>query len=514
MKKFFLFFLLISSINAQDKAILWLPNSANQFNEFISRIDNKNIKITIALPSLNDINKEKTRKNINEKKIDIINIPDGYPFISILYYPKNSAISYLNKIENNPYFFALRINYSAQKFKKDFGNLSGLVLPYGDIKKDYIQVAKSFGYSWMPSSLINNTTDFFLINVDSFTIVPFKLIKSSDEINNYPFYIIDDTLNISSKSIDMIIDIFSSGKNKYNFVEDLIKISSTIYITYNDFNFNFEPWHNYQEYLLIDEQFSLMQTLSKVRNDIMSFLNYSAKKTNDLMIRCSNIEGYIGSLPFIENKSQTEEEIKQNLEEIYQIMGKTPPDFIYNVFSKNLFENEKFAINISTDSLIYYSLKESTDTSEISISTFSISSIEENLFFTINLNKPLLSNYCINIYIDINRRPGYGSIKLLENKNEKIIHNNAWEYALNIKNKNIYIYQASYYKIIKIAEFQIDTSKKEIMFKIPKSLLRGNFINWIFIPLIYKKSENNKEVLIDGIFSKIDYGYIYPLEVK
>lgn len=525
MMKILIFFLtLYFNLNAQEKAILWIPSSNQAVNDFFSRTQDKNFKLAIAIPDKNGIDEEKLKTYITQKKIEILNIPEGFPFISLLYYPKNSGISYLNKINNSPYFFALRINQAAKKFKSDFKELSGIVFPYGDISKEYIQLAKAYGYLWAPvglpfnkieatqiqDKLTENSTNYQIINVEGFKLVPFKVLKSSSEISDFNFYLIDDTLPISSSTIDMLVDIFSAKDKKFTLPSEIINVSTYSSFSISDFNLSFIPWKAYNEYLLKDEQYGLASILSLVRSDIISYLNSNPKKTDEIFSRYISAEKYFGIYPYIENLEEAEEELRRNLEEIYQLMGKATPSFIYRSFKDINESEEKYHISITTESIVYYSVENSSISLQEIISSFSVTAKEDFLEFDINFSN-FKESYFVEIYIDINGIIGLGSIKLLGKKAEKIIPNNAWEYALTTEDEKVILYQSAYNKIIKRGEYPIKKSKDNINFKIPISNLKGNFLNWDYTVLIYDKKDSEPLNNRGGIFSKIDSGYIYPV---
>ncbi|PIS47042.1 MAG: hypothetical protein COT17_05505 [Elusimicrobia bacterium CG08_land_8_20_14_0_20_51_18] len=518
MKKIF-FFLLFPALGlwAGEKAVLWLPSSNASVDAFLDKMGDDPFKITIALSSKDGLDLKRLKKREERGDLEIANTPEGAPFVSLLYYPRSVSVNYVGKIENNPYFFALRISDSKAKFAKDFGTSSpGLVLPYGEVTKDWLQLAKAFGYKWLASSLPENSTGFALVSVDSVTVAPFQVCGSSWEItaSSPVFCVVDDTLDLSSGSVDMLAELFREGGAPFSTVGEVIAVSASTETARENFTLVFNPWRKYSEYLLKDEQYGLLGILAKVRNDIMAFLNSNSKKVKDIMERYYGAEKYAGLLPYSPDETAAEEEIRTALEEIYQLMGKAAPGFIYQSFSKLSFEDEVFKIEKTSESVTYSRVEISTGSGNTRISTFTVSGTSEYLDFSLELDSSLKNGQVFEIYIDVNGRIGSGSIKLSGNKKEKIIHNNAWEYALVSENRKMQMYQSGYYSDIRLKKYPLSYSGSRFYFRVPAADLKGNYLNWNYFPLVYGKNSDKSWTLVDGAYSRMDLGYLYPVKEK
>lgn len=87
----------------------------------------------------------------------------------------------------------------------------------------------------------------------------------------------------------------------------------------------------------------------------------------------------------------------------------------------------------------------------------------------------------LDTYIDLNRRAGSGSTKLLAGVKAHLISRDAWEYALTVAGSGARLYRfKAQAEPLLTAEVNpvIDLKNAEIKVKIPRQLLRGNPLRW------------------------------------
>ncbi|MFC1500863.1 hypothetical protein ACFL58_00210 [Elusimicrobiota bacterium] len=107
---------------------------------------------------------------------------------------------------------------------------------------------------------------------------------------------------------------------------------------------------------------------------------------------------------------------------------------------------------------------------------FSVALSSWSVNYRVHLLKKTTDYNChADIYIDMNNKRGAGLVRLLPGKDAFLDPKNAWEYAIRIKDDSAELYKASRFNPVLVKAFDISEGNKVL---IPKSILRGNPLNW------------------------------------
>ncbi len=483
-------FLLSTNILAKNATILWIPPAKLNLDE----IEISSIAVTADCSISSS-----TISNISSKNEIIFSMPER-DFVSVLYFPTSVKIDYINAMQDDPYFFALKLNRERKLCEEKNISQSAIVSLYGDLSDLQISLFKSLGYKWAPVGEHIQKND-CVYDYEGFKMPVFTLFSSTWQVINStcPFFVVDDSIS-NTISTEALTAIYSSPEINLITARQAIELSTPSALSKEELSFY--PWIRYSEYLNREEIYMYLSALSSVRKDIVVFLNSHPDKENEIMNAYSEAKSIIHKLQMAKDEEieGIEEETIEKLSYIYQSMSRPVPAFVYKPFLRQNKEIS-YSIHQNTNSLIF----SSTDIYK-SIREFSISRNEKGgLIFSIR--KSTISTIGdIAIYIDINSATGAGNTSILNGVKEKLYVKNAWDYAIELKDGKAFLYRYSFLSMSKIRHIKILSNNDTLTFQTTFGDLPQNFEKWKYILI---NSKDGK--IIDGIYKEINSGSLYPL---
>lgn len=483
-------FLLSANLFARDIAILWVPPAKYNLDKVY--ISSMTVASDCSILS-------STGSNISLKNEIVFSMPER-DFVSILYFPSSVRIDYINSIQDNPYFFALKLNRERKICQEKNISQSAIVSLYGDLSNLQISLFKSLGYAWAAVGENTQKSD-CVYDYEGFKMPAFTLFSSTWQVINStcPFFVVDDSMS-NTISTDTLSKIASLPDVNLITVQQAIILSTPTALSKDELSFY--PWMRYGEYLNREEIYPYLSALSSARNDIVTFLNSHPAKENELMNAYSEAENIIYELRLAKDEEidQIEEESVEKLSHIYQTMSKPVPAFVYKPFLR---QNKEVSYSIYTDT---NSLTFSSTDIYKSVKEFSISKNERGgLVFSIK-KSTIAEIGDIAIYIDINSATGAGNTSILNGVKEKLYVKNAWDYAIELVDKKAFLYRYSFMSMSKIKSFKIVSDNDTLTFSTASGDMPQNFEKWKYVLI---NSKDGK--IIDGVYKEINSGSIYPL---
>ncbi|MFH1379170.1 MAG: glucodextranase DOMON-like domain-containing protein [bacterium] len=129
-------------------------------------------------------------------------------------------------------------------------------------------------------------------------------------------------------------------------------------------------------------------------------------------------------------------------------------------------------------------------TNEHVIFEVSFDSMEQSLNSPLGIDLPL-----IDIYLDLNNRPGAGATHALPGRDFFIASNDAWEYCIMINGWTARLYRSTssqeYTKISTEVDVRANVEQKCITISIPRTTLRGNPLNWGYVVAVMGNDREN-----------------------
>ncbi len=133
---------------------------------------------------------------------------------------------------------------------------------------------------------------------------------------------------------------------------------------------------------------------------------------------------------------------------------------------------------------------EVNQTEDEHIITIELSALE-NIYFA-----PLgFSGVVIDIYIDINDRPGLGRLSLLEKRNAFTTPRNAWEFAISLNGWKAGVYNTAGRKIFE-PEIMVNPTRNIINIFIPTDIIMASVKRWSVVPVLLAGDEEGKVIEI------------------
>jgi hypothetical protein len=240
----------------------------------------------------------------------------------------------------------------------------------------------------------------------------------------------------------------------------------------SDLDYDFQPWLKNP---------AVWQRLQQARQDIEEYKNSGLAKIETLETAKDEIFGlydYELLAKINENPGgEQEQRFLAGLSNVYRLIKKNmPPEMaepLQKQFSKT--EIQSFQTVASQDGMVFYN---STNPSQpLTIGRFDISFSTRSVIFEIILSTQPPGSWpgILDIYVDMNNKPGAGLAQLLQGINAFMKPQDAWEFAFRMEGEWLYTYRSG--------RFVPSLVKKEKLLKkyrieVPASVMRGNPLKW------------------------------------
>lgn len=538
------------------QAALWLPDENSEINEVISALEeNKNAKLTVSVFSIPANMEQRIKILENENRIEFAMRLPYDPVLPLFYYPSSDSVLWENKpstasLTDNPYFFMLRMADAKEKFQKNFKKTpSGFSNPPGGILYDYIPIAKSLGIKWIAAGPFASAYE--AVVSSGIYIAPFSIFKSTEAVETGDkrtiFTVIDETLDKKTgiDSRKLLLSLLSDPDKAPSLtVSEALEVADSTEIPPAQLSAYFMPWsENYNFWARQKQQDAALTVLKKVRIDISGHLNsiygdvsvaknlfeefYAAESGPKLLALSDTDVSAVG---------EAEHEIQTALVNVYRLMEKNPPSWLFTSFSEMqtwTADREEVKISSGPDYILLQNtlqppalpehlpkLPRSADPAKIwKLEAIKVQWNDSDIIVSIKpsqieprWNPDGISRAVIDLYIDINQRVKAGFSKPLENRDGKFFPTDAWEYAITADTRKAELFMASSLKTKKLETFGPTTGGGEILIKIPRTAMKGNPALWGYAAMIMSPAGKNFHIT-DMLCSSVEKGYIYSLRI-
>lgn len=234
-------------------------------------------------------------------------------------------------------------------------------------------------------------------------------------------------------------------------------------------------------------------------------------------------------------RAHAEATIKNYITQLYRLMSKPVPAGLLQPFSESgeqeaqkgviqleytqnsiLFTNARKNITLPPE----FTKVDETDQPQdaFEIATLEIRWTNLDLTFTVTVHDHSIDmftkyadRFLIDIYIDQNKRAGFGLKNLLKDRNLITSNDNPWEYAVSFDTKTAKLYQSAQNAPVYLRSFHVETTYNQISATIPRYLVRGTPLNWAYMMLEMVKDESKDSemylhpMMFDGDRAYVDY---------
>jgi len=457
----FIIFLLNLIVFSKDVSILWIASDKDSVDEILEfkKQNNLNFDMDVILNYNVDISTD-----FSFSLCDIFgkDVPLLY-----LFFPSTVDILKNRFYDNQKLFNLVFDNYYER-----FDSKKCILFYPALLSEDIIKAAYKNNYLWIAAYRFNEKSNVYDYN--GMKIVFFDKLVSTDSIYSQSSFFILDDVSASTSSVSLLKSIFSD--KTINFVrttENFEFRTSTISFSTTSFQLNIsspvfscERERNYFYYLLfLNLDLSKVLEIDNILNDYITLINYY--KLDEIR----NISSYI-----------------------YQILRLKIPAYLYDDFLiKKIIPD--YIKTIKDDSVYYIG-----DLPEKPV--FVVSENEDELIFNIKISSSVSNFY---IYIDVNKlsRVGIGKGFM----GETFYYDFAWEYAFVINKNKVLFYKIDGINYKKVKDFDLFKKQDLIFFKVKKSEISGNFLNWDYI-LIYYLDTGER----DGIYYLVSEKFFKPVK--
>lgn len=124
------------------------------------------------------------------------------------------------------------------------------------------------------------------------------------------------------------------------------------------------------------------------------------------------------------------------------------------------------------------------------------------------------------VYVDLNRVLGAGSIRLLDGRGAFALARDAWEFALSVCGADARLWRATAGEPEEVAplKVELDAASAEIRVAVPRELLRGSPSRWGYIALALAedpaRAGRSPAAILAGADGALTLGLLAPLEIQ
>ena len=378
-----LFLLLPAQLRA-GAAILWIPGEHAPLDDIIARLENDpNLKLSAALGEIPPPAAEKIKALMAAGRIELAARPAGDPIVPLFYYPREDTVRWQNKpssaaFSNDPFFLALRMSDARDAYARSFKRPpEGFVSAPGGTVAEYIPLARALGFKWLAAGPLVSTAPFSFIDAEGVSIVPFSLppaaggtvapqpsscpavselntelcrcappsvAKLNSGVVDPPcFFVFDETSDGPGAGSRAALLAFLSAGNSSPFmtVSEALKTAVSTAAQAAAAAQLTAPWSgDYTQWAGSTLQSGALTAFARTRGDLMAHLN--AKQGDYKAAQAAFIEYFsVESGPKLlklsdpdpEAARETEIEIQNALGNVYRLMDKTPPGWLFSALA-------------------------------------------------------------------------------------------------------------------------------------------------------------------------------------
>jgi len=529
-------------------ALLWIPREHAAVDDVLGRLEaDKNLKLTAAIDEVPAPVAERMRALTEEGRLELAARPAGDPLIPLLYYAGEETVRWQNKpssaaFSNDPFFIALRMSEARDAYAKNFKRPpEGFVSAPGGIAAGYVPLAKALGFKWLASGPLVSTAPFDFINAEGINLVPFSTASAP---GGSEFLVFDETLDAPGADSRAALLAFLSSNTRFPYltVSEALKTAVSTALPAAQAARSFAPWSgDYSPWTARQAQTGALTALARTRTELMTYLN---SRQGDYKAAKPAFAGYFAaesgtgllklSDPETETAKETEMEIQNALADVYRLMEKAPPAWLFSPLA-DLKEKTEDADHVrvqksSSGFILVNSGRQPTlppsppggtgakgadPYKTWKLSRVDVSWTDNDITFSFvplsAIDAEALSDARFDLYIDINNRPRTGSARPLEGRAGRIFPDNAWEYALEISPRTASLYAFTTKGPNKTGDFRTVFEQASFTARIPRSALRGNPGLWSYIALMLHTRNGTTFEITDFLAEDFFNGHYYAI---
>ncbi len=551
-----LFLLCPAAGRAEDgRALLWLPSGAAGTGEIITLLENdKALRLTADLAQLPPNLKTRALALEAEGRLELALTPAGAPPLPLLYFPALESVNWEGKPStaafsgNDRYFLSLRFGFMREAAMRRYKKVPpGLAVPPGGLAEDYFPLAKALGVSWLACGPLASTAA-AVFTADGITAVPFISASTSAPTAAGRFVVFDETSAEDPAAVRGLLAaaLKDPARGTMLTVSDALKTAPSAEAAPADIAARAAPWSaagGYTRWAAAPVQSGALAALARTRADLMLHLNAAggdyaaAKPAFDEYFAAE--EGWkLAALASADPDAAREAEIdmRSSLANAYRLMRKTPPAWAFSSLAEAgaaAESRERLQISVSTGGFEIKNVERKPELTGAAaglpktadpyriwkLERLKVEVLPDEVVFgfypleTDNARKfpSGFSHVCLDLYIDINRRPRAGQAALLPGRPLRPFPENAWEYALEITPYKASLYAATPKGPAVTASPQPRLLDGAITVRVPRSALKGNPLLWAYSALMLEPADAKKFFIADYIAADLANGYVYAV---
>jgi hypothetical protein len=224
-----------------------------------------------------------------------------------------------------------------------------------------------------------------------------------------------------------------------------------------------------------------LETLEKLREQLYSLYSYKLIENLKNSPSQENLDAF-----------------QKKIEAIYRILNLPVDESLKTLPGLELLR--PFSVETSTESLVIMNSESALPGKKIN--TFAVTLAPETVTFFVDLDTSAVqAPLIVDIYMDLNNQEGAGLTRLLPGLNSYTEVNDAWEYALRMEKDKATLYRAGRFEPVQIKQFPMQLPWE---LEIPRSLLRGNPLNWGYQAVAAVKNSKDTGYDISDFLAKDD----------
>jgi hypothetical protein len=525
-------------------ALLWIPREHAAVDDVLSRLEaGKDLKLTAAVGEIPAAAAERMKALAAEGRLELAARPAGDPPMPLFYSAGEETVRWQGKLSssaftNDPFFLSLRMSDARDAYTKNFRHPpDGFVSSPGGIAAGCVPLAKAFGFKWLAAGPLVSTTPFNFIDAEGISLVPFSTTPAA---GGSAFLVFDETTDApGADSRAALLDFLSSNAHfPYLTVSEALKTAVSTTLPAAQAARSLAPWSgDYSLWASGRIQTGALTALARTRTDLMAYLNAAQgdyKAAKPAFAGYFSVESGPGLLrlsdPETETAKETEMEMQNVLADVYRLMDKAPPAWLFSPLAdlkEKTEDADKVTVAKSSSGFILNNsgrppippaaapadpnkawklarVELSWNDSEVSFSFTPLSALETP-------DEGISPNARFDLYIDVNNRPRAGAARLLEGRGGRIFPDNAWEYALEVSAAASTIYTFTTRGPQKAGNFQTVLKHGSFTARIPRTLLRGNPGLWSYTALMLYTRNGAAFTTTDFLAEDFSNGYYYSV---